>query len=253
MADLGHEVLALDLDEGKISRAALGDAPFFEPGLQPLPRKNLEPGRRRPVIPGPGTAVMPRRAAVVGTACLIIGVLVGGCGGTPGSSGAAAAAPAVPGLDTSGPDLSGVNIPAIVVPNLGGPVSRPNRRLTPGAVATTNIRTVCQHLGGLQASVPNAVQPAVYNEYGYTTPALQHKYTLDYLVPLALGGSTSIANIWPTSMRGVGYFQKQQLNAVLFELVCHGAVPLVAAQRQIANDWYSAWLRYVVDTGRAGA
>ena len=83
----------------------------------------------------------------------------------------------------------------------------------------------------------------MYSEYGYTTPALQHKYTLDYLVPLALGGSTSIANIWPASMRGVGFFQKQQLNAVLFGLVCHGAVPLVAAQRQIANDWYSAWLR----------
>lgn len=47
MADLGHEVLALDLDESKISRAALGEAPFFKPGLQPLLLKNLETGRFR--------------------------------------------------------------------------------------------------------------------------------------------------------------------------------------------------------------
>jgi UDPglucose 6-dehydrogenase len=47
MADLGHEVLGIDIDEEKVSRAANGDAPFFEPGLEPLLRKNLEAGRLR--------------------------------------------------------------------------------------------------------------------------------------------------------------------------------------------------------------
>ena len=47
MADLGHQVLAIDADEQKIARAAAGETPFFEPGLEPLLRKNLDSGRLR--------------------------------------------------------------------------------------------------------------------------------------------------------------------------------------------------------------
>jgi UDPglucose 6-dehydrogenase len=47
MADLGHEVLAIDVDENKIAKAARGEVPFFEPGLEQLLRKNLESGRLR--------------------------------------------------------------------------------------------------------------------------------------------------------------------------------------------------------------
>ncbi len=47
LADLGHEVLAIDVDEEKITRAASGEAPFFEPGLEPLLRKNIDAGRLR--------------------------------------------------------------------------------------------------------------------------------------------------------------------------------------------------------------
>src|SRR5207253_7478143 len=47
MANLGHEVLAMDVDERKIARAANGEAPFFEPGLEPLLRKNVDAGRLR--------------------------------------------------------------------------------------------------------------------------------------------------------------------------------------------------------------
>jgi len=45
LADLGHEVLAIDVDREKIAKAANGEVPFFEPGLEPLLRKNLEGGR----------------------------------------------------------------------------------------------------------------------------------------------------------------------------------------------------------------
>jgi len=47
LAEMGHEVLALDVDQQKVRRAAGGEAPFFEPGLEPLLRKNLEAGRLR--------------------------------------------------------------------------------------------------------------------------------------------------------------------------------------------------------------
>ena len=44
LADLGHDVLAIDVDEDKVARAAKGEVPFFEPGLEPLLRKNLDAG-----------------------------------------------------------------------------------------------------------------------------------------------------------------------------------------------------------------
>jgi UDPglucose 6-dehydrogenase len=47
MADLGHQVLAVDVDADKIAKAGRGEAPFFEPGLEPLLRKNLDAGRLR--------------------------------------------------------------------------------------------------------------------------------------------------------------------------------------------------------------
>ena len=47
MADLGHQVLAIDVDTEKVEKAARGETPFFEPGLEPLLRKNIEAGRLR--------------------------------------------------------------------------------------------------------------------------------------------------------------------------------------------------------------
>src|SRR5215472_6734621 len=47
MADLGHQVLAIDVDTEKVEKAARGETPFFEPGLEPLLRKNIDAGRLR--------------------------------------------------------------------------------------------------------------------------------------------------------------------------------------------------------------
>ena len=47
LADLGHEVLAIDVDAEKIAMAPRGEVPFFEPGLEPLLRKNMDSGRLR--------------------------------------------------------------------------------------------------------------------------------------------------------------------------------------------------------------
>jgi len=47
LADLGHDVLAVDVDAEKIAQVARASAPFFEPGLEPLLRKNLDAGRLR--------------------------------------------------------------------------------------------------------------------------------------------------------------------------------------------------------------
>lgn len=45
MADLGHDVMGLDVDADKVERVCNGEVPFFEPSLEPLLRKNLDAGR----------------------------------------------------------------------------------------------------------------------------------------------------------------------------------------------------------------
>ncbi len=47
MAELGYEVLGIDVDEAKIASLQSGTVPFFEPGLPELLQKNLESGRLR--------------------------------------------------------------------------------------------------------------------------------------------------------------------------------------------------------------
>jgi UDPglucose 6-dehydrogenase len=46
LADLGHEVLGIDVDEEKIARAANGEVPFFEPcGRTSMPAGSGSPCR----------------------------------------------------------------------------------------------------------------------------------------------------------------------------------------------------------------
>ena len=47
MADLGHDVVGVDVDPRKVERLSRGEAPFFEPGLQELLRSGLRSGRLR--------------------------------------------------------------------------------------------------------------------------------------------------------------------------------------------------------------
>jgi len=47
MAELGFEVLSLDIDAEKIDRLRAGDLPIYEPGLQEILRRNLANGRLR--------------------------------------------------------------------------------------------------------------------------------------------------------------------------------------------------------------
>lgn len=47
MAELGHEVLGVDVDPAKIEALSAGQVPFYEPGLPELLKKHVESGRLR--------------------------------------------------------------------------------------------------------------------------------------------------------------------------------------------------------------
>ena len=47
MAELGHEVLGVDIDDDKVARLSRGDVPFFEPGLPEILARHVQSGRLR--------------------------------------------------------------------------------------------------------------------------------------------------------------------------------------------------------------
>jgi hypothetical protein len=183
---------------------------------------------------------------------LLIGglaLLLSGCGGAH-SGAAASPAPVIPGETTQGPDLAGVALPNFVMPLLHGSVSRPNPKLTPGAVTTADANVVCnlgEHATG--PAVSASTQTAVYAAYGFTSQTAQRKHILDWLVPYNLGGANVQANIWPASLTGTGFYEKVQTDQILRQLVCRGELTLGQAQNALETNWYSAWLRWVVATG----
>ena len=135
-----------------------------------------------------------------------------------------------------------------------GPIYRPNSSLTPGAVATADIRSVCAapktihslfQPGTLNTSVPPAIQLAVFNAYRIPAQRIP-LYGLDFLIPLQLGGAVSVRNIWPIpkTTHGLGFHDKEVLNIRMHIVACHGEIPLAQAQKAIASDWVSVWVQY---------
>ena len=198
---------------------------------------------------GTGGAMSARRVMAIAVA-LCMAVAVTGCA-SRSKPAAAPTPPKVPG-QAGAPDLANVSLPNFTMPLVTGGVSMPNHRLTPGAVATTDTTKVCVLPDHLATTViPSATQQAVFTEYRITNPVVQAKYDIDYLVPIGLGGSTSTANMWPAALKGTGFFEKIQLDHVMRDLVCRRELSLRTAQRDLEQNWYVAWLKYVVATGRA--
>jgi hypothetical protein len=67
---------------------------------------------------------------------------------------------------------------------------------------------------------------------------------VDHLISLELGGSNSIANLWPEAAEPTpGYHQKDQVENYLHQQVCDGKMSLHDAQFQIATNWLNVYKR----------
>lgn len=131
----------------------------------------------------------------------------------------------------------------------------PNPAITPGAlnplVTQENIhRTVC-----VRGYTKTIRPPAYYTNrlkkqqiqiYRYADTNPKH-YEEDHLVALSIGGApTDERNLWPQPRNGEwGADKKDQLEFVLYKMVCSHEIPLAQAQIAMATDWISAYKHFV--------
>src|ERR1700738_4671576 len=123
----------------------------------------------------------------------------------------------------------------------------PDANMTPGDAFDVATQDICAHGYARKVrDVPAEMKRQVYREYGIISHG-PGDYEIDHLIPLELGGSNSIKNLWPESHRTSPWNAqvKDRLEGMLHELVCSGQLDLKAAQQAIASNWIEAYKLYV--------
>jgi hypothetical protein len=141
-----------------------------------------------------------------------------------------------------------------------GPALLPDLQVTPGAVALTDKTTVCNTQWGKdERHVTPKMKTEVYAEYGTApgkgvcqwttrkTPTgkiVQEGCEIDHLISRELGGADDVKNLWPQPYNpSPGAHSKDWLENTLHKEVCSGTISLADAQKEIATDWYAAYLK----------
>lgn len=124
----------------------------------------------------------------------------------------------------------------------------PDRRCSPGAyynrLTTAVICSRRFHTRRIHR-LPRSRKYAVEREYGLPVGLFKRALEIDHIVPLRLGGSNDIANLFPQEYafanHAPGYPAKDRLDTRLHALVCAGRMRLRLAQRRIAADWQALY------------
>jgi len=120
----------------------------------------------------------------------------------------------------------------------------PNSTMTPGDILSNNLTEICA--SGYSDSVRDVSQAdrnAVYAEYLLSPNQPEGSFEVDYLVPLSLGGSNNIKNLWPQPAEPrPGYKEKDRLETYYHNQVCNGEMDLREAQVIMANNWFQGYV-----------
>lgn len=122
----------------------------------------------------------------------------------------------------------------------------PDRDKTPGDTLLVSLDTICT-IGYTKETrdVSSSKKRVVFELYNKIPSS--DRFEVDHLIPLELGGSNSIRNLWPESYTTTPWnaYRKDELENKLHELVCEKKISLETAQKEIATDWVAAYLKYI--------
>ncbi|MDH6242708.1 hypothetical protein [Mycobacterium sp. OTB74] len=145
--------------------------------------------------------------------------------------------------------LAGLTCPTASATTCTAHDGLPDQTCTPGdrdpQVTQANIEdTICAkgwaHSVRPAKSITDPIKRERMNAYGAPPPA--GAYELDHLIPLELGGASTVANLWPELWDGpLGAHEKDRLEDRLHAYVCTGRMTLADAQNVFATDWVSAY------------
>ena len=80
-------------------------------------------------------------------------------------------------------------------------------------------------------------------------PQASGAYEVDHFIPLEIGGSNDLTNLWPEPATPTpGFHQKDQFENFEHGQVCDGAISVAEAQSRMASDWYLYWEEEVEGT-----
>jgi hypothetical protein len=123
----------------------------------------------------------------------------------------------------------------------------PDRKCSPGAYSSRLTKAViCSpsfHTASVR-DVPDSEKHQVELEYGLPVRLYGSSLEVDHIVPLELGGSNAIANLFPEKAGArPGFHVKDKLENRLASLVCNGSMSLASARRGIAANWEQLYRR----------
>lgn len=114
----------------------------------------------------------------------------------------------------------------------------PDPECTPGAAMGISVDVVCTTSTRGRRAVTTAMKNQVYKAYDITSHP-SGAFEVDHFIPLELGGSNDIANLWPEPAQPTpGFHEKDKAETALHDEVCKAhTMTLDQAQRVIATDW----------------
>jgi hypothetical protein len=118
----------------------------------------------------------------------------------------------------------------------------PDPLLTPGDVLPVTAEQVSvSGYASKVRDVPVSEKREVFAEYRLSYPQKVGAYECDHFIPLCLGGSNSIKNLWPEP--APQFHWKDGLEVYLWRQLRAGRITLAEAQREIRTDWYAYWVK----------
>jgi hypothetical protein len=167
-----------------------------------------------------------RKQVALGVGFLAIAALMAGCGGSPHTARSSHATKAA---------TTTITVPISVL--LAHTPGATNPTITQATVTST----ICQprYVNQIKSQISKKTSTEVFAEYAIATK-MRSDYAIDHLVPLDLGGTNALTNLWPIPLKGTATPQlKAVVDAAVHKSMCAGFISLATAQGLFNASWPS--------------